>query len=326
MCGDEAQSEGAEIFVFPVPYEKLTPSGSEGKVRRIDPYQFYELGIALRALHTLEGDKKVGGIVGTVLAAQRWLEQLLGDEPLIELRHCRHAAEGLLASVQFIIEQYIVDKKGRLDVEKWDNTIPEYGFYGIRTALETFEHNFAAEMREAAVYAASQVGMYNTGDLVDRTEIHLPAELRECVNESAIFEIKSAGRCLAFGLPTASGFHILRAAESVLEDYYGMVSGKPGATQRGWHDYAEALDKLSDGDDKEAPSKRVIRSVRQIKDLDRNRIMHPRAVLEEADAMILFMVATSAIAQMAMCLRDAGGQTELQLIAPDEDDDKEAAG
>ena len=303
----------------------LDSAPRRNRVKRIDPYQFYELGIAVRTLKTLKGPTHVGAVASTIFVAKNWLDQLLGDEPLIELRHCRHSAEQLRIAINSIIQNYMVDEGGDLDLDKWDSEITEYGFYGLKPAVETFEHNFAAEMREAAVYAASQVGIYNTGDLVDRSELHIPEELRGCVNDSAIFEIQSAGRCLAFGLPTACGFHILRAAESILEDYYGMVSGKPGATQRGWHDYAEELEKLSDGDDKEAPSKRVIRSIRQIKDLDRNPIMHPRAVLSESDAMILFMVATSAISQMAKCLCENDGQVELQLVAPEGDDGEATA-
>ncbi len=295
-------------------------------MKRIDPFQFYELGIAMRELSGLEGERTVSDAFSPIVGARGWLRRLLADDPLVELRHCRHSAENLSKAIEGIYVPYMTGEDGNLNLEKWNAVIPSHRFFGLSEALERFEHNLAAEMRDAAIYAASQVGMYHTGDLVDRTELHIPDDLRDSVNDNAIFEIKSAGRCLAFGLPTACGFHILRAAESVLEDYYGLVSGKPGATQRGWHDYAEALEKLSEGDDKEAPSKRVIRSIRQIKDLDRNPIMHPRDVLGESDAMILFMVATSAIAQMAKHLRDASGQAELQLVAVEGGQDDQETG
>ncbi|WP_425407022.1 hypothetical protein [Hwanghaeella sp.] len=288
-------------------------------MKRVDPYQFYELGIALRALGSLEGGQSVGQMYSKLFNAQNRLKRLLDDEPLIEVRHCRHEAQTLLDAIASLVSVYVTGEDGKLDVSKWNEAVPEYALYGVHGALGTFEHNFAAEMREAAVYAASQVGMYNTGDLVSRTEIHIPDNLRKFVNDKAIFEIQSAGRCLAFGLPTACGYHILRATECVLEDYYGIVSGEPGSSLSSWNEYAKALDKLSEGDDKEAPSKRVIRCIRQIKDLDRNPIMHPRDVLEEVDAQILFMVATSAISEMAKCLRNHEGQTELRLVAPEQE-------
>jgi len=205
------------VINFPASWNVICSAGRRNHVKRIDPYQFYELGIALRALRNLEGAMTVGAAAGVIFGAKNWLDRLLGDSPLIDLRHCRHSAEQLLSTINGIANTYMFDKNGTLELDKWGDTIPEYGFYGISNAIETFEHNFAAEMRDAAVYSASQVGMYNTGDLVDRTELHIPAELRRFINDNAILEVKSAGRCLAFGLPTACGFHILRATESVLE-------------------------------------------------------------------------------------------------------------
>ncbi|MDB5409390.1 MAG: hypothetical protein JWL84_4302 [Rhodospirillales bacterium] len=65
-----------------------------------------------------------------------------------------------------------------------------------------------------------------------------------------------------------------------------------------------------------APQKKTLRCLREIKDLDRNRLMHPRETLDEEEAEIFFNLATSAIMGMTrdMAALLQAGQGKLALV------------
>ena len=50
----------------------------------------------------------------------------------------------------------------------------------------------------------------------------IPQETRKNLDDAVIGDIREAGRCLVFDLPTAAGFHVLRAIELVF-------GGKPAS-------------------------------------------------------------------------------------------------
>jgi hypothetical protein len=121
--------------------------------------------------------------------------------------------------------------------------------------------------------------------------------------------------CLAFNLLSASGFHVARAVEACLESYYQLFSGKPGETLNGWKDYIIALQKIAAKTPTPCPSKKTLAELDQMREDYRNPIVHPRVVLSEGDARMLFANGESLIIAMAQELAQAAGgvQTSLNL-------------
>jgi hypothetical protein len=77
-----------------------------------------------------------------------------------------------------------------------------------------------------------------------------PPELAFKVPE-AIFDSREAGACLAFELPTACGFHVFRATESVLRKYYLQVTRSAVAPKvRNIGVYLNAMKQKKVGDEK----------------------------------------------------------------------------
>jgi hypothetical protein len=98
-----------------------------------------------------------------------------------------------------------------------------------------------------------------------------------------------------------------------------QFTGKDPSTKKTWGEYVGDLQKLADDGASLAvvPEKKTIRTLDQIRDLDRNPLMHPRDVLSPSDAMVLFNLATSAIMAMAGELVKSEGQGSLPLGVPD---------
>jgi hypothetical protein len=192
---------------------------------------------------------------------------------------------------------------------------------GYTTKLEKFETLFSTEMGESATYFVPSRGIYSTAALIDFADKSFPTEIAGYVSEKAKTDWRAAGRCLAFNLFSASGFHVARAVEGAMESYYQLFSGKAGKTLRSWDDYHKELQKIKRGNPTPCPEEKTLVEFDQMRQDFRNPIVHPRVALEEADARILFNNGESLIIAMASEIKRAqtiqgGVQPTLSLISP----------
>ena len=104
--------------------------------------------------------------------------------------------------------------------------------YG-QTALSEFETIFREEMREAAIYRVPQRGIYDTAKLIDAADQSFPAEIAMAIPFKTREDWKAAGRCLAFNLLSASGFHVARAVEGTMEARLSGIARRERDRQKG---------------------------------------------------------------------------------------------
>jgi hypothetical protein len=143
-----------------------------------------------------------------------------------------------------------------------------------------FETLFLGDLQASALYLVVPKGGFDTDRLTEAGETLFSAQLPDRV-PAAIPDLKQATRCIAFELPTAAGFHLHRAHESVLRIYWDCVTGgaeRPKENNMGV--YLRELDKLKKGKDS------VRSHLRSIKDFHRNPLMHPEQSLETVDEAI----------------------------------------
>jgi hypothetical protein len=141
------------------------------------------------------------------------------------------------------------------------------------------------------------------------------------MDERAAKDYNAAGRCLAFGLPTASGFHITRAVEAVLQQYYRAYlkdAAKDNPERWTWFDYVDALEKFADtAIVTPKPKDTTLGHLDQLRALERNKVIHPRADLDATTAFVLFNNCTNAIIAMAQemkILAEGGQQIEFKGV------------
>src|SRR5262249_45791089 len=118
-------------------------------------------------------------------------------------------------------------------------------------------------------------------------------------------EIRQAGKCIAFDLPTAAGFHLLRALENVIQSYYDSVTkgrARPATGTMGTY-IAEI--------EKNGGEPKLAAILTQKKDHHRNPLMHPQDVLEMNEAIILFGIVQSAMMSIGMEILKASPATAL---------------
>ena len=277
----------------------LLPLGDTDMIR-MNPYYFYNLGVVLKPLESLKDGDLMADVIIDLYIANGAVERLF--DGFYPFRACVNTGNKLYEAVQAVIDKYNTEKMEKLDFA---------GSYRITSAAKEFQTILAAEMQTLDTYHASPKALYSTQDLIERAEIILPETTRADVPGETIREIKHAGRCLAFELPTACGFHTVRATEAVIREYYRTVVGTvPKVKARNWGAYIKRLR------ERNADAK-IITVLEQIKDTYRNPIVHPEDVLEMEDAIILFGMAGGVIVSMMKDIasrKAAAGKAKLSAV------------
>lgn len=253
-----------------------------GAVLRISISYFCGLGGLMERLAGLKPGARLGDAWPQIMQTQNQLEQLLSTEWFSPaMRSAFVPGAELVNALKKVSE--------RTDL---DTTLSATEVWQIASALRDFSTVLTTELRIADAYFVTRKAGYDTTTLIAAAERMFPAELMYKV-PGAIVDIREAGKCLAFELSTAAGFHVLRATESVLRCYWDVVTkGRPHPPQRNLGVYLQQLEQ------QEAGSEKVRAVLKQIKDLHRNPLIHPEEILQLEDAVALFGICISAVAGM----------------------------
>jgi len=253
---------------------------------------FWEVGAHIRALSTITSvtDNRIQ-IYTASFPVHSYVYTLLNS--FSSLNVCRAKGAELINAI-LEMQKWVRETPP----EKWSeiNPFADQLFGNVQNRARDFETIVLAELQTLATYHVTQKGAYSTPDIIERAEITLPESIRAKITDKVIDEIRQSGRCLAFDNPTASGFHIIRAVEGVMHQYYLAICKPTPAPAHldNWGAYIAELRKSNDPSVKE-----TIAILQQIKDNDRNLIMHPERVLSVDDAFTLFEIAKGAIMAMA---------------------------
>ena len=241
---------------------------------QVNLFKFYRYGYDLRLLRTIKKENILQDELQKLLSARAALIGLLSQQILP--RTAKQSAESLVAEIDEIITS---------DFDE-STKIKQSQLYKLRSALDTFETIFAAELSShSGVYSVPDRGIYDTAHLIEQADHALPELLRGAMSDIARYDLRQSGKCLAFELPTASGFHAFRAVESVVKQYYEKLASKPWPDNelRALGNYIKKLEALK------AP-KKITDALKQTKDNYRNPLFHPDDTLEVDEALGLFGV------------------------------------
>lgn len=185
----------------------------------------------------------------------------------------------------------------------------EIDFTGYRSAIQDNASRLMmvldTDLGHQPVYCVFPKRAYDIQILTsDATQVFSGA-VRAALTEEEEHNIKEAGRCLAFEVPTAAGFHLFRALDSVLQRYVRLVRGSL-PRNRNWGQYIKSLE--DSGIDR-----KITGVLFQIKEFHRNPIIHPEARLDVEEALSLVGVAESALSMM---VADMDVRRPLELVDP----------
>lgn len=265
----------------PIAYLGATSPFLEGKMIRVSGHYLYDIGTQMHPLSEIKAGMPLEEALLPILIAEGALAPLL-QQSIYQLRTSQQSGVELLEVIRDIRNKIEADKEQ-------DATLDPYDAYTLQTAFQKFEAVLAAELQLSPLYLVSPKGAYDIDCLAMKGSDVFPEALGQKV-PNAIPDIEQACKCLAFELNTACGFHLHRANESVLRQYYDAVtSGADRPKSRNIGDYLNELNKLNKGDAK------VKSALKDLKDLYRNPLIHPEYSIESTDEAIALLGSIHAV-------------------------------
>jgi hypothetical protein len=262
-------------------------------MQRVNEFSFYELAGHVHPLTSLSEPVKFSAIWLNLWNARDAICTILALRPLSV---CVNAASDLQAAITAVVPDKWEDLSSIFPQDPAsEEPIPIWRLSSIERAARKFETILAAECSVLDTYFVSQKGAYSTADLIDHAHQQIPLSVRNKLPEQTMSDIDQAGKCIAFDLPTAAAFHLLRGTESVLFEYYDRIvpgSKKAAPKMRSWGVYINLL-KRHDAEDK------IISLLDHIKNAYRNPVFHPDESYSDEQALVLFGVCVSAIVMMS---------------------------
>ena len=249
----------------------------ESEMDSVNLWGFYAIGGSIRRIVSITSDMTLAEAHLILAEAEAALNFLLYDKCMVPLTECRGAGNDLWVQITENIK-----RAQESPSEQVGNPV-----HLLHKQLEAFDIILRNTCGFVPAYHVSPKGILSTQKLVNSAEEMFSSEVLSHLSKVATEDIKSAGRCLAFNLPTSVGFHIIRALEAVVVDYIVKKTG----TRPKRRELAEYVDILK----KQEASEDVVFVIDQIRRLHRNPLMHPEDILTPDEAMDLFLLCRSAI-------------------------------
>ncbi|MCI0348170.1 MAG: hypothetical protein L0Z53_01990 [Acidobacteriales bacterium] len=247
-------------------------------MKRLNLTYFMQLGAALNPLTQVpvrNGGFDPNRFKRSVFSAQYQLRGLIQDDTIpLAIPASRPVARRLAKALQESAE-----KKELVEQDAWD----------ILWDAEKLQTLLEGELAVQTVYHIWPKRAYDTNLLIDKAVSLFSKQIQSWFTPEETYNVSEAGKCLAFETPTAAGFHLIRATESVIRRYYAVVVGKPPKPKmRNWGAYLRVL-KDCGADTK------VLQALEQVKDLHRNPVIHPEFQLSLDEALSLLGIVESVI-------------------------------
>lgn len=251
---------------------------------QVDAMYLYGLGHAIHPLTELRGDAPLREWLIPLYVARNAVEGLITNS-VYQLRSSYPAGQKLLQAIKALT----VDEERTTPINFMEA-------YEVSSKVSEFEHVLTAELGVTNLYLVQKIRGYDTTDLIQNGHVLFPPELLQKVPE-AIPDINQATKCIAWDLPTAAGFHLHRANESVLHRWYDAVSkGAHRPKGRNIGDYLSVMNEKNFG------SEKIRSALKDLKDLHRNPLIHPDESLESIDEAIALMGSIHAV--VVLMLKD----------------------
>jgi hypothetical protein len=263
-------------------------------MQRVYAYAFYRLSKALQPLAALTHETKYGERFLELATARNEIQALL-DNPIIPVAVCRASAEQLKYHITAVVPEDIalaVDK----NASDPSLTLTWMQAYNISEELKRFETVLGEELRLVDTYSVSRKGIYSTTELIERADGIFPEAIRLQLSSQTRKDIVQAGKCLAFETGTACAFHIFRAVETVIIQYYEHTVGTlPHTRLRNWGLYLQRMRKAK-------ADEKILELLQHLKDEYRNPITHPDVDMTVEEALELLGLAVGVISKMTRAL------------------------
>jgi hypothetical protein len=236
-------------------------------MQRVNEFQLYELATHIHPLTELTHEVKYSQVWFNLYQARTALENLFKQRAL---EVCYGVANELYVAIETVVPKDFDQAIAKIPNENEGEEPIGWTVNNISSAAQKFETIISAELSNSDTYWISPKGTHKTSMLLQYAHMEIPPAVLAEVPEVK-FDFDEAGKCMLFDTATATGFHLLRATETVIRKYYKAVVGKePAIKFRNWGSYIKILRQQS------SPNQKVITCIDQIREHYRNPVLHPQ--------------------------------------------------
>jgi hypothetical protein len=256
-------------------------------VKRAKVYDFYKLG-RLQALRVIQAEDFEGREIGESEANTLWANvfvafMLIGDFIANAENAILPGAVGAAQELQKA-NSAVVRRLQQKPVE-----IRVGDLSSLQSKLAKFENLLEYDLARFPTFSVEKVGIFDSDDLIACAHSHLSEIARNNITPAAKSDFQAAGRCLAFGEYTASGFHAVRALESVARKYHRLVCALDAETEDKplgpvVNDLREILEQEEGLKASDSPLGLIIANLARMNNIYRKPITHPAMTLDSPDS------------------------------------------
>lgn len=246
-------------------------------MRNRDSYDYVKIGLLLRLLANVGAGTKKEFVTGQ----------------LNELKHLLNEV-GYQVSCSNLNTSFFVEMESELKNIGDDETIGDEIATSLGKEMMILERHVLSEGITKKVHFFTE-RRFNSNYLLNEQENLFKKGSFEKLSGLAQFDIRSSCKCLLFGEGTAAAFHILRATEEVLKNYYFHHRKRNRLKIPMWGPMLEELR----GKTKNRPPATLLNSLELIRDSYRNPTQHPDAIYDIDSVQDLFGLCLDVIGKMA---------------------------
>jgi hypothetical protein len=244
------------------------------------PRFFYDLGYYIHSLLYMRADLPHDVNIHLLTYARIGLTLLASDEKY------RKLLPKTTQNVEWMIEE--IDIWSGLKKDDFGNGRTTADIPKLHDWVKTFSTTIDNELDDIPVFSMTNKGALSVKGLLAGASSGYPPETVAILGAAMQSEIDEAGRCLACGLNTACGFHILRSVEIGIKAYiHAAIGSLPPIGKRNWGEYIIQLQNAGASAD-------FVDFVRILK-TKRNPLMHPQDTLSDTEAIDIFNICQAAI-------------------------------
>lgn len=257
----------------------------EDGVKRINAFRYFLLGPYIHKLAIVTPDTVIGPeVLRDLYDGMSALVYFRGNEDAGHFRASIYIANAAIEIIERTINRVSDFAKQGLSPTFGDTVSTD-----IQDAMHRFQSSLERDLSDLPLFCVEEKSNYSIDRLIKGASKHLPPAVTTKITPRIAEEIDESGKCLAFSCPTASGFHILRAAELLVKE---LIARKglpmPAPNRCNWGEYIQIL---KNG----GVAKEVTDLLQIVKDNYRNPIMHPEDTLDIVEATSLFGICQSGI-------------------------------
>lgn len=182
-----------------------------------------------------------------------------------------------------------------------DSKVDETLAKEVEEAIDKFDATLDAELQLRSAYMVTPKRFHLDNLLKFPVRLFASKVFRQ-LPPICRYDFAYACRCIAFGLPTAAAFHLMRGTEGVLRHYYCSIVKRKRVPKFLWNNIVEHLRKR-----REAPPKPLLDNLDNIRDNFRNPTQHPDARYDMDEAQDLLSISIEVVNRM---LRDLSSRAK----------------